>query len=344
MKTVNFGKIDQIALFGGSWIMSGLCRNLSKGKLVVKLFSSQRYLVDVVEDSGSILRDIVSDLGIPFCSTEDINSEPELREYVTPTTLGLACGAAWMFQKQTVSLFNGKLLDFMGIALPKYRGGAHYSWQILTRNKIGCCNLQMVYGGSETFHLGDIIKRMEYFFPPSSRIPQDYFNAAIPNELLFLEEFIGEVERGESFSLQPLQESQSSYFPFLYTPKHGFIDWRWGTDEIERFICAFDNPYAGASTFLNENKISIKDCHAEYGEGTFHPFQAGLVYRKTDKELYVATRDGTIVVRSVASENDKEFIKCVKLGQRFYTPQSVLEDALQYSVVYGACGIKSDER
>ena len=339
-KKVNFGFIDRVALFGGSQLVGALCLSLARRGLSIILFSSMRHLDDAVEMDGSTLRQVVERLNIPYCSTDDINVEPALSGFVTLSTLGLAGGAAWVFEEQTAALFSGRLLDFMGIALPQYRGGAHHTWRILRKSRQGCCSLQVIHGGRETFHKGEIIKRREYTYPTSARIPQDYSDAATPQELAFLEEFLEQVAQGDDFELQPLQESFSTYFPFLYTLKHGFIDWSWGTEEIERFICAFDSPYVGASTFVEGQRVFLKNCYAEYSDGGFHPFLVGLVYRRTDGALYVATHDGTIVVRSVGGESGQNPLESIQLGQRFYTPRSVLEEALQFDAVYGTRGIQ----
>jgi methionyl-tRNA formyltransferase len=341
---LSFGHIDRVALFGGSWLMAALCRRLVQRDLDVMLFAGPRHLDDAVEKDGTTLRQVVEQLRVPYCSTEDINDEPALLDFVTPSTLGLALGAAWVFEKRLVGRFSGKLLDFMGIALPQYRGGAHYTWQILRKSRQGCCNLQVIHGGIETFHRGEIVKRKAYFFPTSVRIPQDYFDAAIPHELAFLEEFFDQVERGEAFEVQPLQESFSTYFPFLNTLRHGFIDWRWRTEEIERFICAFDSPYAGASTFVNGQRVYLKSCHAEYSDGAFHPFQSGLVYRKTDSALFVATRDGTLVVEQVLDEGGLDVLEEVELGHRLYTPLRYLEEAMIFQAVYGPEGIRENHQ
>jgi methionyl-tRNA formyltransferase len=142
----------------------------------------------------------------------------------------------------------------------------------------------------------------------------------------------------------PLQETFSSYFPFLATAQHGYIDWRWSTDEIERFICAFDRPYRGASTFLGEDRVFLRDCHAEYVDGRFHPFHAGLVYRATAEALYIATRHGAIVARHLEDERGRLVLEGVKPGQRLVTPQSVLETALRFEAVYDAHGLVEPAR
>ncbi len=196
----------------------------------------------------------------------------------------------------------------MGIRLPQYRGGAHYTWQILRKNKIGCCNLQiinedMVQG---VFDSGEIVKSKEYLFPPSARIPMDYFDHAVQQEVAFIKEFLDEVQAGRDFKLFRVQENFSIYFPRLYTKKQALIDWSWDTNDIESFICAFDDPYPGAATFINGRKVRLKRCFAEYNEGNFHPFQQGLIYKIDQKAVYVASRTGTIIVESVLDDDGKE--------------------------------------
>ncbi len=94
MGVVNCGRIDRLAILGGSWITAALCRSLVKRRLPSKLFAGARHLDGSVEKNGTTLRQVVEQLGIPYCSTEDINSEPALIEYLTDSTLGLVLGAA----------------------------------------------------------------------------------------------------------------------------------------------------------------------------------------------------------------------------------------------------------
>ena len=72
----------------------------------------------------------------------------------------------------------------------------------------------------------------------------------------------------------------------------------------------------------------------------FHPFQVGLVYRKTGDALFVATRDGTVVVRQVLDDEGSGILESIELGQRLYTPQRYLEEAMRFHAVYSAESIE----
>ncbi len=339
---MNFGRIDHIILFGGAPLLSAFARRLKENGTAVTVFSSKRHLQEAIMPDGRTLEEILERNDIPFYSCSDINHDPHISPLITGTTLGIGLGEVWSFQKDLIDRFGGRLLDFMGIRLPRYRGGAHYSWQILRRNRIGCCNLQiineeMIQG---VFDSGEIVKTKEYFFPASARTPRDYFDHAVKEEVAFLEEFIGEVGAGKDFSLTRVQENFSLYFPRLYTLKHGWIDWTWNGGEIELFICAFDDPYPGASTFLGKKRVFLKDCCFDPDDGLFHPFQAGLVYRKANGALFVAARDGSLIVKKVVGEDGKNIFAGISIGQRLHTPRQRLEEALTYSADYDAEGVK----
>ncbi|MBT5469014.1 MAG: hypothetical protein HOK41_00280 [Nitrospina sp.] len=338
---ISFGKIERIIILGGSWITAALLRQLSEQKVEVILYTSPRHYNEVVDNDGNTLKQVTGLTGVSSVVCEDINNDRSIGNAVTEKTLGLAIGAAWLFQPKTAALFNGRLLDFMGIALPQYRGGAHYTWQILAGNKTGACNLQIIHGGESTFHKGEIIKRRDYFFPASARKPKDYFSSAIKEELDFLKKFFDEIFGGQEFTTMTLQESFSSYYPFINTFKHGWIDWSWNVNELDRFICAFDDPYAGASTYLGGTRVFLKGCQAEPSEPDFHPFHAGLIYRCTPSGLIIAARGGALLVRQIFNKEGIDITKNVVEGQRLTTPREELDSAMAFDATYGAEGLQN---
>jgi len=340
---MKFGKIEHIIIFGGSRLTAELSAHLQKNtSYSFHVFTCERQLADIIYSDDTTLRKFFVDREIPFCSTENINENEEIKSLIMENSLGLGLGEAWSFSAELISRFQGRLLDFMGIRLPQYRGGAHYTWQILRGNRIGCCNLQiinekMVQG---VFDSGEIIKTEEYLFPPSARIPADYFDYAVKKEILFLNEFLEEVDAGKDFELSKVQENFSIYFPRLNTLRHGFINWEWDTKDIERFICSFDDPYAGASTFINGERVHLKKCHSESNDGPFHPFQTGLIYKNNAQAIFVATRSGTLIIRDILSCSRENIIHYLKPGQRFFTPKEALEDAFQFNADYSEAVLK----
>src|SRR5262249_31924544 len=151
----------------------------------VGIYTSPRHAAEPLEGDGVSLGQALTSLGFDFAVREDINADAALPGLITPNTLGIGMGEAWSFSAALIDRFGGRLLAFMGIPLPRYRGGAHYTWMILRGDRQGACNLQvintdMIQGECDT---GEIVKTRPYRFPESARTPADYFRAAVPEEV-----------------------------------------------------------------------------------------------------------------------------------------------------------------
>ncbi|MCG3117605.1 MAG: hypothetical protein LLH30_18205 [Candidatus Manganitrophus sp. SA1] len=344
--TIKIGPIDRLLLFGGGPLMVAFAKEAIKRKIKTTLFAVKRHLEEALEGgAGPTLREVLEKEKIPFFHADDINRAPELPSVVSGAAIGIGLGEAYTFSKETIALFQGKLFDFMTIRLPQYRGGAHFTWQILRKNRIGCWNIQLINEAMipGAYDSGEILKTREYFLPPSAKIPNDYYDAAHEEGFKLFCKFLDEVQAGKEFGLAKLQENFSSYFPRLHTLRHGWINWSWNCDEIETMISAFDDPYPGASTFLNGRRVFLKQCQADAGEGMFHPFMSGLIYRMADRSVFIATREGALMVRKVSDEKGRDLIPTLKVGQRFFTPMKVLEEAMQYSAEYDAAGLVEEQ-
>ena len=335
--------VKTLILFGGGSLIVEFARKSIKRNIKTYIFAVTRHLEEVIDIENSLtLKVALEKEGIPFYHIKDINDSPELRSIVSEATVGIGVGEAYTFNKETIELFKGRLFDFMVIRLPQYRGGAHFTWQILRRDRIGCWNIQIINEEMipGVYDSGEILKTREYVISHWARIPQDYFRTSNEEALKLFIEFMDEIQEGKEFKLNRLEENISSYFPRLYTLKHGFINWSWDTDDIDAFVCAFGDPYAGASTFLNEKRVFLKRCQTEYGEGRFHPFMSGLVYRISNGSVFIATKDGALVVRSVLDEQGNNIVNKLKVGKRFYTPLKYLEDAMLFNAEYDTEGLK----
>jgi methionyl-tRNA formyltransferase len=327
-------------LIGGGPTLCNIAAWLKSGGGDVAVITAPRHASESIVPSGGSLGDELAKVGVETITTDNINDSPDLSHLVDEKTLGIAIGPAWIFRKSILELFDGRLVNFHGIRLPRTRGGAHFTWQILTGDKSGGCNIQLI---ERKLDAGSVIKSHEYRFSATARIPQDYFDESGRQDVLFLREFITEVLAEKEFEPIHLQEGFSTYFPRLATLEHGWIDWSWSTEEIERFICAFDSPYKGASTLLKGRRVFVKSCSAEYDDGAFHPYQSGLVYRKSADTIFVATTDGAISIRSTQLEDGANGLRHVRVGDRLHTPGEQLDAALSNRANYDAQGLRGTD-
>lgn len=334
---MRFGKIDNFILFGGSQRLINfitIAKNLGFKKILV--FSAPRLLSSRLSGYDMSLESCLKLKKIKYFSIEDINRF-NIDKYIDGKTLGISFGAPWIFSNNFIRKFRGRLLNGHGTRLPKNRGGGGFSWQIMCGEKEGCHLFHLINEGIDT---GDKIFFREFTFPKKCRIPQDYQDFFVSRETAFFRNFLKKIKSNYDFKQTAQEEKLSTYFPRLSSINHGFIDWSWKAQEIERFICAFDFPYSGASTFLDGRKVFLRGARKSKKEGYFHPFLRGLVYRKNKNFLFVAVSDGAILINQVYDEKGNDLLPVVKVGHRFVTPNNFLDKALLFRAVYDARGLK----
>ncbi len=337
MPTICFGPIDHLLIIGGGALLARIAPKLESLGFAATIFTAPRHAEEPVTAEGLTLAEALRRADLPCFSSEEINDDERVPRHIHPTTLGVAMGPAWVFKKPLLELLAERFVNVHPIPLPRYRGGAHHSWRIMRRDRQWGCYIQLI---EEELDVGDVIKAQEYVLPESARIPADDVAIVLEEGQQFLEEFLQQVREGTTFRRVRLDEATSSYFPRLSTAHHGYADWAWGTKDLEAFLCAFDNPYAGAATFLNGKRVRLKGCTAHADDGPFHPFQAGLIYRKGPEGVSVATHDGTLVIKTVLNDAGENLVSQLRLGQRFYTPRRYVEAAMMDRAGYDARGLR----
>jgi methionyl-tRNA formyltransferase len=339
---MKFPTVKRIIFFGlGGYFISEMKKYSDENDIEIIVFTSPRHIKEFISE-GISFQAFLESQQIKYFVSEDINKDKNIISYIDSNTIGLGLGEAWSFSKAIINAFNGNLMDLMGIRLPQYRGGAHYTWQILRKNRIGCSNLQLINEDmvQGEFDSGKIVKTKEYFFPSTAKTPIDYFTVASINDAAFFLEFLEEIKKEKDFELNSVQDSFSIYFPRLYTNKHAFINWGWATEDIFLFICAFDDPYPGTLTFINNNLVRLKKCMIELNDGPFHPFQVGLIYKISNGIVYIASLNGTLIIQEIINDADNKLYYDFAVGDRFYTPIKCIEESMQFKANYDVHGIK----
>lgn len=337
---VNMNKIGPISgliLLGGGQLLRQLALWSKKRNIPVKVVTAPRHAKE--EEKGWTLEQFLIEYRIETLIVEDISSD-SVKDFIgdPDNKFMLSLGAAWIFKKAVIkNIFRNKLLNLHSTCLPKNRGGGGFSWKIMMGDRVGNCLIHLVDSGIDT---GNIVAFEEYVFPPSARIPVDYQTVSAQKDFCFVTGLIEECLAGVINAKQISQpEYLSTYWPRLNTDLNGWLDWCWSAPQLERFICAFDDPYPGARTFLGDNLVRVKKTSVTSLEDSYHPFQYGLIYRTKYDCCFVATKAGSLIIESVLDESGKEIIQNCKVGDRFFTPCRHLETAMSRPV-YTPLGLK----
>lgn len=315
------GPINRVLLIGGGTLLYRLATWARNSGFRLNVITAPRHAIEKVDEAAPVsLQKALDQAGIDTVVVDSIDSD-EAREAVGDlgSTFVLSFGAAWIFKKTTIdNVFQGKLFNLHGTRLPQNRGGGGFSWQVMMGNRFGFCIVHKVDEGVDT---GEIVAHKEFIYPPSCRIPADFYRHYQDQNFDFIAALLESVRmQPREFACMTQPEYLSTYWPRLHTPTHGWIDWGWSAAEIERFICAFDDPYPGARTLLQGRTVVIKKAFANYQDGYFHPAQAGLVYRVNPGWLCVACRDGAIVAEQLTDEEGGDLLQKLRTGDAFTTP------------------------
>jgi len=329
---MKFGKIDHVLIMGGGMLITNFAIELIKNDFKVTIVTSKRQ-IDENEEFFQSLREN----NLTYVISENISSETEILEQITITTLGISYGSPWILKKEFIDRFQGKILNIHGARLPRDRGGATFSWLPLQSKKLGYC---LIHKLTEVIDSGEVIKVREFLYPPECRIPIQYKKHYEKQNKEFLNEFIREIKNEAEFNVINQPEHLSTYWPRISTEFNGLINWNWKLREIEQFICAFDEPYKGASTFINKKKVFLKSCMIDFDDGIFHPFQKGLIYKKSSNSIFIATEDGTLIINKIFNEKGDEIFDEIKIGDRMFTPNEHLEKASTFRPIYTTSGLK----
>ena len=328
-------KINNLIIFGGN-------RDKENGPVVPLIQSALRKKISVVLFTDNIhlkMRDNQNigfreklknyeEKGLKIKNCKKISVD-QIKKFVNEKTLGLSINSKWIFEQEIIDLFKGNMFNYHNTRLPLERGAGAYTWRILSKSNLGGLTIHKMDAKLDT---GDIIYKKNFIFPKTCKIAKDFYKYIEKKENKFLEEFIDKAKNNKKFKIKINLNKNSTYWPRLETKKHGFIDWNWTTKDIESFIHAFDDPYPGASTFLDNKRIFLKKCQISNEKTDFHPYQAGIIIRKYNKSILVAANGKGLIIHQILNKNGKDIFSQIKLGHRLHTPTSVLDDAKTYRV------------
>ena len=258
-------------------------------------------------------------------------------------TLFVSLGARYIIKKITIEkFFLNNFVNFHGARLPLDAGGGGFSWKIMREDRI---DNQLVHLIDEGVDLGPIIDNELSLFPSNCIIPMDFKKYHAKGFLNFYKKFIQQIIRGTKFELKPQINYLGRYNPRLNTDINGLIDWSINPYDLINFINAFDEPFQGASTYLNRGdygKLFLKNCQLHGGDSSNHPFMTGIVTRHDINWIVVSTTGKhMLLIEKVFDSKGKNILSMIKLGDRFFTPLNELANAKSNRVKYSSKGITS---
>jgi methionyl-tRNA formyltransferase len=254
----------------------------------------------------------------------------------------IGIGARFIFKKKTINdFFNNNLVNFHDTRLPLDAGGGGFSWKIMREDRI---DNQLVHLVDEGLDTGPIIDNKASLFPRNCRIPIDFDEYRIKKFIIFYKNFIRKISEDKSFNMKTQLKNLGRYNPRLNSETDGLINWDMDSYDLFNFINAFDDPYCGASTYLNNGKFGklfFKKVHLHGGDSSNHPFMSGIVSRHDNDWIVVSTKSKhMLLVEEVLNRNGTNILNKIKVGDRFFTPINEISDSKSNRTFFNSKGLK----
>ena len=334
IKNNNFylNELKTVVFIGYSPIFEELIKINDKKKIETIIITSSDQAKNI---SKKIKFHIFDEINEKFKKFINKNTQPE-------KTLFFSISARIIFNKNIIEqLFLNNLVNTHGTRLPLGRGEV-LSWRILKEDRLDNLCIHLVDDKIDT---GPIIFSNLNLISKEFQLPSEIQNFTIKKFKDFYEAFINKIIKKEKLPLKHQPEYLSSYLPRLSTDDNGWIDWSLSPREILRFINAFDEPYAGASTFINRKgfgRLRIKSAQLHGGEVINHSFMSGIVIRHDHKWIVVALSKYSLIIEKVIDEKKNNILEKIKLGDRFYTPNLEIYNSKKFRAFFNSKGIKKN--
>lgn len=308
-----------IQLIGHNEIVINLSKTLRSNAIPFKVYSNKE--LNVIGDEYTKVDSIVE-------------LKHQLTQYRT-TSLILSAGAPWIFNADFLSSFDPiGVFNIHGTPLPHDRGGTIVSWLILNKKRIGNAVIHKIVKDPDA---GPILMNNEFIYPSTCHYPIDYLKEYNNQQELLVIELCLKWSKGE-IDLSKVSEQPhylSSYWPRLNATFNAWIDWNWHGEDVELFIRAFDEPYAGAQALWRGKTVWLKKAFFQQ-DSNYHPFQWGLVYRIRELHntsyMAIAVNGGTLYVETCYDDDRSDVIKMIKEGDRLYSTDEKITSSKQRTI------------
>ncbi|WP_127579932.1 methionyl-tRNA formyltransferase [Paenibacillus koleovorans] len=246
-------------------------------------------------------KELAERLGAVFFYDTQINS-PRIVELMSNSRAEIAISVNWLtiIGKDAISAFPFGILNAHGGDLPRYRGNACANWALIEYEKRVTMTIHQMEAGE--LDSGPIVTQEHLPINEQTTIGNIYtfFENIVPE--LFVKSINGLSNGAIAPKPQP-KEPQLALRCYPRIPSDSLLDWQSDAKRLVRIINASSEPFNGAYTYLNSQKLIV-------WEATFSEFEypslyvPGQVVRiQKDGTVDVASGDGVVVLKTVQLES-----------------------------------------
>jgi methionyl-tRNA formyltransferase len=240
---------------------------------------------------------LAAEIGCPFFCDHRID-QPEYRALLAGCHADVAISVNWLtlVPREVLALFPYGVINAHAGDLPRYRGNAAPNWAMLHGEQSVVLTLHRMV---EELDAGPILARRTMVLGPDTYIGEVYRFIAEHLPELFVE-VLERLARGMAAECPQLDDPAAVLRCLPRLPRDSEIDWRQPAEMIARLVRASAEPFSGAYTFLDGEKLIV--WRARPGQLSYRcigvPGQV-VERRPASGEVLVLTGDGVVHLEEV---------------------------------------------
>ena len=253
--------------------------------------------------------------------TKKITSKWFKNTFDIKNSILISAGSPWLISSDIINIFKKNILGIHQSPLPSMRGAVASYIRLFEIRALQTCLFVITSKIDE----GKIALKKDIYIGKEHDTPFKINNYLQKHNRELLKDFLYSYFVKKT-KIQYTEQNNffSSYMPRLKTNINGWIDWSLNVYELDRFICAFDNPYPGAQTMLHGKKVNFFNVEMSCADPSKHTFERGMVLRKFKDKIVISVNGGSLYVGKILL-NGKDIFHKVKPGDIFYTKANKLD-------------------
>lgn len=239
--------------------------------------------------------------------------------------------------EKIIQLFKNRIFNYHLGKIPEQVGASATFWYTMSEQNFTAITFHKI---TNELDAGDIIYEKKFKMKNQNYSLKEFYKEVRKKEKVAINIFLDKIfQKNKLITVKKNYIDNKVYMPRLSTMHHGFINWNWTAREISSFCRVFDEPFKGATTFLQNEKVYLKKVSSHKHKIKFHPFQYGIIFNKVKSKIFVACKNGFIKAEITFDKKIKNHSKIV-LGTRLYTDQYFLDQAKKKRSIHTKKGIK----
>lgn len=249
------------------------------------------------ERDSEDFRQLAEQLGSSFHHTKQINS-PEIVSEIRRLSPKLAISINWktIIGEEVLNSFEYGILNSHAGDLPRYRGNAAPNWAMIHDETEVVFTIHQMDNGLDS---GPIVLQRSIPLTPETLIGDiyDFARNNVPN--MFVESIDG-LQSGEIEPTPQPDDPRKAVRCYPRIPKDSEIQWEKSAAFLDRLVRASSEPFAGAYTWLDSEKLTIWRAHPEIPEKTTVGSPGQIAELRPDTgTVAVLTGNGFLVLEEV---------------------------------------------